>query len=85
MFGAPPPPARPVYTPPQFAPYPDSLLRRLGATLRLVQTAEYLPWPLVQAKREADLFLGCVERLPPDRRGNLAEAFQAEMARLKRP
>jgi hypothetical protein len=85
MFGAAPPLARPVFTPPEFAPYPDSLLRRLNATLRMVQTAEYLPWPPAEANRERETFLGAVERLPPDRRGDLAEAFEAEMARLKRP
>ncbi len=85
MFGAPPPQPRPVFTPPEFAPYPDSLLRRLTATLRMVQAADYLPWPPDQARREAAIFVGAARRLPPDRRGDLVEAFEAAMARLKRP
>ncbi|MGI9168920.1 MAG: hypothetical protein ACR2FH_01920 [Caulobacteraceae bacterium] len=51
----------------------------------MVQSADYLPWPPDQARREADTFLATVLRLPPDRRGDLAEAFEAEMGRLKRP
>ena len=85
MFGPPSPRSRPVHTPPEFAPYPDSLLRRLTATLRMVQSADYLPWPPAEAQRETAIFVGAARRLPPDRRGDLVEAFAAAMARLKRP
>ena len=51
----------------------------------MVQAADYLPWPPDQARREAAIFVGAAQRLPPDRRGDLVEAFEAAMARLKRP
>ena len=82
MFGPGPCEPRAAYTPPPFAPYPDALLRRLTAMLRLLQSAEIMPWPAPEAKSRVQLFLGSVERLPADRRGTLAEAFKAELARL---
>jgi hypothetical protein len=75
-------PARVDYVPPPFAPFPDALLRRLNATLRMLQSAEVMPWPAAEAKGRATLFLGAVERLPPDRRGNLAALFRSEWVRL---
>ena len=82
MFGDEPARARPLSPPPPFAPFPDALIRRLSATLRMVRAAEVMPWPAAEASSEATLFLSAVERLPPDRRGDLAEAFRIEMARL---
>jgi len=82
MFGAGAPEPRPAYTPPPFAPYPDALLRRLTTTLRMLQAAEVMPWPAREAQSQAELFLGAVERLPEDRRGDLASAFETEMSRL---
>jgi hypothetical protein len=82
LFGDETQPPRSLSAPPPFAPFPDALLRRLNAKLRMVRAAEVMPWPQAGAEREADLFLSAVERLPPNRRGDLAEAFRTEIARL---
>ena len=75
----------PSWKPPAFAPYPHALLRRLGATLRMLQRAVAWPWPEALVEGEVRQFLACIERLPPDMRGDLAESFQAEIARLRQP
>jgi hypothetical protein len=73
---------RVVWTPPEYTPFPDALCRRLEIDLRRLQSAEWSPWPAERVRDEVEQFLGCVDRLPPDRRGDLAQRFKAELARL---
>lgn len=83
MFGHTPQPIPPHEPPPEFAPFPDQLYKRLNRTLMMAERAERLPWPEPRvAAYEVEQFLACVERLPPDRRGDLAVRFRTQMTRL---
>jgi hypothetical protein len=82
MFSEATPQPRATAAPPPYAPFPDALLRRLKATLRMLQAAEVMPWREAEAASQAALFLGAVKRLPPERRSGLAEDFQAQFDRL---
>ena len=73
---------RVAWTPPEFAPFPDALARRLEGDLRELQSAQWSPWRPEYAAEEIDKFLSCVARLPPEKRGDLADRFQAELNRL---
>jgi hypothetical protein len=82
MFGEATPQVAVTCAPSPFAPFPEALLRRLGASLRMLRAAEVMPWPPAEAASRAALFLAAVERLPPDLRGDLAQEFSAEISRL---
>lgn len=85
MFGVAEPAPRAPYVHPEFAPFPDALIKRLRGDLGMLRRCLTLPWEDFEEQREAGLFLACVDRLPPDRRGDLADEFRAEMKRLGRP
>lgn len=83
MFGFDARPAPPPLPPrSQYTHYPEELVKRLGATLRLAERAQFRPWAEWETKTEIKLFHECVERLPPEYRGDLADRFRAQMTRL---
>lgn len=78
-------PERAAFVRTEFTEFPDSLIRRLGYELRRLEQAEFMWWSVEQLERETRMFMGCVRRLPPERRGDLAERWAVEVRRLGPP
>lgn len=76
-------PVRPRTPRPEFTPFPTSVAKRLNAEIRSLWPAQCLPWPEARAAEKEASFMARVAMLPPEHRGDIAERYLAEIARLK--